>query len=67
MSGVCVCEVYDTVHCVCLSLSDVVDVMCVCASPYQLDKSLFLADSAQLPLLCQVMNSPPDKENKNHL
>ena len=41
--------------------------VCVCVSPYQLDKSLFPADSAQLRLLCQVMNSPPDKENKNHL
>lgn len=37
------------------------------SSHYHLDESLLLADSAQLLLLCQVMNSPPDKENKNHL
>lgn len=41
--------------------------MSMCVFPYQLDKSLFLADSAQLSLLCQVMNSPSDKANKKKI
>lgn len=60
----CLCISCDSARvCVCAC------VFCVfgCVSPYQLDKSFFLADSARLSLLCQVMNSPPDKENKNHL
>lgn len=40
--------------CVCVCIH-----VCVCAS--QLDKSLFLADSTHLSLLCKVIISPLDK------